>query len=311
MLSSFLWKHWGPYAPRVEFRRFKKIEFFPPAPPRFEEAFSICIASKTRTIGDPLLLSTLPRKLKTLYPHLKIYTYPRGFNAVALYGNPFVDGVQWLPDIVYGDDCNRGTGHLIQRKERFFQVPVSHPVRPEIYLVPEEKAWAKTLLERAPSHRSELLPLCVIHPWGKTRSSVLTDKVWQRLVRENQEHARFWQVGIEGQTRIEGCERHLLLPRAYAHARKLFAAMSVADFFIGVDSGPMHVARAFDVPSLVLTNFGLSPALIFAEREKSERASSDDWSRYFLYEENQHFDVIGRSEEEAVQRMGQFIEAWA
>jgi hypothetical protein len=308
MIRSLLWKNWGPHLPRVELRRFKKIEFFPPAPPRYDLVSSICIASKTRTIGDPLLLSTLPRKLKALYPHLRIYTYPRGFNSVVFHGNPFVDGVQWLPSVVYGDDCNRGTGHLIQRKERFFQVPLSNPVRPEIYLLPEEEAWAQKLFERTPSHLAEHLPLCVIHPWGKTRSSVLSEEVWARMIHENRDRVRFWQVGIEGQSPIPGCERYLLLPRAYAHARKLFAAMSKANLFIGVDSGPMHVARAFGIPSLILTNFGISPALIFADRQRAETGSPDEFSRFFIYEENQHFDTVGRTPEEAVQQMNRFIE---
>jgi ADP-heptose:LPS heptosyltransferase len=307
MIKSWLWKNWGPQLPRIELRRFKNIEFFPPSPPRFRAVSSICIGSKTRTIGDPLLLSTLPRKLKTLYPGLKVYTYPRGFNPVVFYGNPYVDGVQWLPDAVYGDDCNMGTGHLIQRKEHFFDVPISKPVRPEIYLTYKEEQWADQLFKQTPSHRADLLPLCILHPWGKTRSSVLSDEVWQRVVRENQENLRFWQVGIKGQTPIPGCERHLLLPRDYPHARKLFAAMSRADLFIGVDSGPMHVARAFELPSLILTNFGVEAWTIFSERQRAEKNTGEDWSRYFIYEENQHYDVIGLPAEEIMARITGFI----
>jgi hypothetical protein len=253
------------------------------------------------------LLSTLPGKLKTRYPDLKIYTYPRGFNSVIFHGNPYVDGVQWLPDAVYGDDCNLGTGHLIQRKERFFDVPVSENVRPEIYLTDKEKQWADRLFKHTPSHRADLLPLCILHPWGKTRSSVLTNEVWEKVVSQNLGRIRFWQVGIEGQTAIPGCERHLLLPRGYAHARKLFAAMSRADLFIGVDSGPMHVARAFALPSLILTNFGVEAWTIFSERQKIEKASGEDWSRYFIYEENQHFDVLGHSAEEVLTRISRFV----
>jgi hypothetical protein len=308
MLNQLLWKKWGPYLPRIEFRKFKNIEFFPPRPPRFDAVDSICLGSKTRTIGDPLLLSTLPRKLKALYPHLKVYTYPRGFNSVVFYGNPFVDGVQWLPDTVYGDDCNLGAGHLLQRKERFFGVSVSSDVRPELYLRPDEEKWAEDLVARAPSHLAQHLPICMIHPWGKTRSSVLSDAVWQKIVQENRHIVRFWQVGIEGQPCIAGCERHLLLPKAYPHARKLFAAISRAGLFIGVDSGPMHVARAFGIPSLILTNFGVEAWSIFSERQNEERGSSNNPSRYFIYEENTHLDVIGRSAEDVIERARQFIQ---
>src|SRR4051812_1827166 len=93
--------------PRIELRRFRQIDFFPPHP-RFEELGSICIGSKTRTIGDALILSTLPAKLKALHPNLKITTYPRAFNPVVFYGNPHVSGVSYLPKRVYGDDNSLG-----------------------------------------------------------------------------------------------------------------------------------------------------------------------------------------------------------
>jgi ADP-heptose:LPS heptosyltransferase len=216
--------------------------------------------------------------------------------------------MQWLPDTVYGDDCNEGAGHLIQRKERFFQVPISSPARPEIYLFPDEERWADQLIKQSPSHHADHLPLCVLHPWGKTHSSVLSEAVWEKLVRDHRSHVRFWQVGIEGQIPIQGCERHLLLPRSYPHARKLFAAMSRADFFIGVDSGPMHVARAFDIPSLILTDYGVESAVIFSKDQGSERPLSGDGNRLFIYEANQHCNVIGRSAEEIMTRMRRFIQ---
>ena len=49
-------------------------------------------------------------------PPLKILTYPRGFNPVVFWNNPFVDGITFTPGALYGDDCCEGSGHNIQLK---------------------------------------------------------------------------------------------------------------------------------------------------------------------------------------------------
>ena len=83
--------------PQIELVRFSPVDFFPPKPARLDRLESICVGSKTRTIGDALMLSSLPRKLKKRYPSLKILTYPRGFNPVVFWNNPFVDGITFTP----------------------------------------------------------------------------------------------------------------------------------------------------------------------------------------------------------------------
>src|SRR5947209_4700468 len=104
---------------------------------------AICIATKSRNLGDALVLTTLPAKLKEKFPKLRIFTYPRGFNPVVFAHNPAVAGVQRLPRAVYGDDTNWGAGNLIQLKERFFGLEASAEPRPEIHLTPGEREWAR------------------------------------------------------------------------------------------------------------------------------------------------------------------------
>src|SRR5262249_34084938 len=67
---------------------------------------------------------------------------------------------------------------------------------------------------------------------------------------------RFWQVGTEGEGAVQGCEYYFQLPEWRRSARRLFALMTHAQMFIGADSHAMHVARAFDVPSLILLRDG-------------------------------------------------------
>jgi ADP-heptose:LPS heptosyltransferase len=221
-----------------------------------------------------------------------------------------MDGVSYLPERVFGDDANWGSGHLIQLKEAFFDLPPSPAPKPEIYLSCAETRWAQRILTQQLLPTNQGKPLVVLHPWGKTRNSVLNRELWARLVRENSERYRFWQVGIQGQVPIPGCENYLLLSKAAHHARKLFAILSQAVAFLGVDSGPMHAARAFNLPSFILIDHaieGATPEQIFEQRKRHPYFLFHNWKLAFLYEQNQHL-YTPRLEAGAISRkVGDFL----
>lgn len=292
------------WAPRIELARFAPIDFFPLRPTSLEGIPSFCLGTKSRTIGDALMLTTLPGKLRRLHPSVEIYAYPRGFNPVVFYGNPHVRGVRYLPRKVYGDDCNWGEGQLIQLKERFFELPISDPPKPEIHLLEREKRWAQRLVGNEPRGK----PIVAIHPWGGTVKSVATRHFWETVAKRWSHSYRFWQVGIHGHVPVPGCDRYLMSPHAYRHARKTFAAMSRAALFIGLNSGPMHIARAFDIPSLILTREGEIPT-IFKLRKTTPYFLYQNWKHSFLYEENTHLDLTQLSEDQLLARVDKFLEA--
>jgi ADP-heptose:LPS heptosyltransferase len=82
--------------------------------------------------------------------------------------------------------------------------------------------------------------------------------------------------------------------------------MSQASLFIGVDSGPMHIARAFGVRSLIVTD-GSSPADIFARRKRGPYYLYGNHVRAFLYEDLEHLYVPELTPESLVSRMGEFV----
>lgn len=291
------------YAPRVELCRFIPVNFFPPRPAELGKLRAICIGSKTRTIGDALMLSGLPAKLRAAYPNLRVTTYPRAFNPVVFHGNPAVSGLSYTPGSLYGDDCNEGSGHLIQLKERYFGVPVSSLPRPELHLLPGEREWAARYLA-AHSHGSR--PLLLVHPWGHTWTRVMTLERWSRFVARARERFNVWQLGMEGHERIPGCDHAFLMPKVFRHARRLFALMERARAFVGVNSGPMHAARAFGRPSLILTEQG-DVERIFSLRREYPYFLHRNWANGFLYEEDEHLDVSRASEQEATRRLEDFI----
>ncbi|MBI2712483.1 MAG: hypothetical protein HYX41_06475 [Bdellovibrio sp.] len=264
---------------------------------------SICIGTKNRTLGDSLILSTLPQKLKAAYPHLKIYTYPRGLNPVVFKGNPAVLGLQRAPLALFGDDCNWGSGHHIQVKEAYFNLPHSEPVKPNLFLETKEILFAENYLER---YSRSSLPLCMIHPWGGTWPKVASRKYWEELVQRMQGEVRFWQIGMEGQPSIPGCENFLFLSKSPANARKLFALMDLADAFLGVNSGPMHVARALGIRSLILTAQG-SVNKIFENRRKYAYFLKGNNAGGFLYEENFHLETDLLTHDDLIRRSEEFL----
>jgi ADP-heptose:LPS heptosyltransferase len=264
----------------------RHTNFFPPRPKRWEELKSICLGTKSRALGDALALSTLPEKLKSRNPSLRIYTFPRGLNQIVFEANPFVEGVLRAPQTVFGDDCNLGNGQLITLKENYFELPLTCPPAPQIFLHSREKSWAKQAV--GPGK-----PLCLIHPWGGTQTKVAPVDFWDEIVKRGSERFRFRQIGLENHSAVQGCEYYHLLPPNPANTRALFALMSQAQAFIGVDSGPMHAARAFAVPSLILLSdaLGRSPAEIFSVRAKLPYFLHDNWKYSPLYEEDFHISM--------------------
>ena len=116
----------------------------------------------------------------------------------------------------------------------------------------------------------------------------------------------FWQLGIEGQARIEGCDRHLMGPRSRWHLRKDFAVMNECDLFAGIDSSPMHFARAFSKPSLVFTTATDVPGY-FQRRRRTPYFLHKNWFQSFLYEANTHVEIADIQGSEALNTINKFF----
>lgn len=271
----------------------KEIDFFPARLDvhALEDTSEICIATKSRHLGDALSLTSLPKKLKAKFPNLEIRTYPRGYNPIVFLNNPNIAKISYLPDQVFGDDANWGYGQLIQLKEQFFDLSISENPKPEIYLSESEIQWAKNFIAARTQTKNLEKPICILHPWGKTHSKVTDVEFWDDLVQRNKSLFRFWQVGLIGHGAIQGCEYYHLTTPNRRHARGLFALMSEANAFMGVDSGPMHVARAFEIPSLILVPTSKEITDLFENRQKSPYYLHQNQKFSTLYAQNRHIAI--------------------
>jgi len=194
----------------------------------------ICIASSSGSLSSALELSAWPAQLHAKHPDLSIYGVRRGFNSYVLRGNPHVKGVK-----------------LFASPQSVVTAPLQNG-KPEIFLTDSERNWAERILKRFTLPDNERLPVCVLHPWDAEHKSVGPVEFWDRIVSKHQKKIRFWQVGMIGQSAVQGCEYYLLFEPHPKNCRKLFALMSLTQAFIGVKSAPSLVAKAWTTPSIVL-----------------------------------------------------------
>jgi ADP-heptose:LPS heptosyltransferase len=276
LLPQSLWK----LLPDFELTRLRGTNLNPASAPDFSRVSSICLATKSRNLGDALALTTLPEKLKSKWPQLRITTLNRAFNPVVFWNNPFVDGLSLAPSSVFGDDCNLGSGQLIQLKESFFGITPSRDPRPRLFLNPRES------LNPVPAGK----PVLCLHPSGSTRQNILSTADWSQLIQTLSGRFHVLQLGVTGDREIPGVSSTRFFSRGRWSARELFATVAKARAFVGVDSGPMHVARAFQIPSVILLNHA-QPETVFRLRKEAPYFLHQNYLTSVLYESNHHIDV--------------------
>ncbi len=288
------------YYPPLSTKKFFYCDFFPLKPKDLETRTKICIATKSRALGDALLLSGLPRKLKARYPTLKIYTYSLGFNPIVFQANPWIDGITYRPGELFGDDINEGSGQLIATKERFFDLEVSAFPKPEIY-------FSKKEIKKQPQAIQRTRPLILLHPFGGTCQNVLPSGIWSDIANQFSSRIQFIQIGVKGQTRIPGCENIRLFEKTRWSARDLFLLMNRADGLIGVDSGPMHVARALNKPALIFSDY-CEIEMLFSNLKNHPYYLFKNYNQGCLYEDNTNYYVgNGPSKETLLEQVYFFL----
>lgn len=213
-------------------------------------------------LGDVLCSSTLPRKIKETHG-VDVFFVRHRSTINFLMHNPFVSGFRNEGRIAL-KDLARGTGHIIQKLERSFGVPLEPFPRPEIYLSDDEHAFAWKVRATLPRDR----PLAVI----------CTNSITDNMAGGTANYWRRW-AEILGQrycvvqpalTTIEPLEEVVRLSDVNRSAwrpdepldncyvlenlrcRQFLSLFSVADFYLGPNSGGAHAAAAFDIPSLVI-----------------------------------------------------------
>ncbi|MCC7481757.1 MAG: hypothetical protein IT541_09575 [Hyphomicrobiales bacterium] len=229
-------------------------------------------------LGDVLCTTPLPRLLAERYGWEIRITEHRSTRGVFV-NNPHIAGFQDIP----GEPLYprlRGRGHVIQRLQQGFGLPVDPWPQPELYLDEREIQWAKEEQRRWPQDR----PACII----STR--VLTDmghfnfdqvdwaalaEEWSRhctIVQPVMTHAGLYQdqIAMLAVGDVPTWRSETILPGAIVYRdlslRQYLSLFAVADYFCGGTSGGAHVAAAFRCPSLIIVWHKLLAQLSFPFR---------------------------------------------
>ena len=286
---------WWSRIRKLETSALKKTDFYPALPQRFDQ---LCLGTKSRNLGDALVLTPLFLKLKEKYPHINLSGFIRAFNPVVLQEFPFPIPIERGPQSLFGDDLNSGSGHLIEQKLQAFHLPYAErEIRPVIFLSEGEKARADDQLRKIFPQKDPLSPLWIIHPWGKTWKNLVAIEVWESWISLIPENHRVLQVGLPGEERVQGASFYEIDPRTFDSARELFAILQRAHAFLGIDSGPMHVASAFQVPACILVKTSFEGVLKEAMHMRKEAPYFDPRVRPFanLYVDQHQVEVISSS----------------
>ncbi len=145
-----------------------------------------------------------------------------------------------------------------------------------ISLTEADQKWATRLLAEKTWDENQGLPLCLLHPWDKIRTphfELSPVELWDSIVGNWKGKFRFWQVGFENDSAIQGCEYYFFRKHRARDERRLHALTQQAQAFLGIDADAMVVAKTYQLPSHVLT--------ISALRETTREATIQKVDAFF------------------------------
>ena len=168
-------------------------------------------------------------------------------------------------------------------------------LKPSLYLSLEEMKWAIDTLSDLPR------PIICLHPSGK--SSVFEDSLWYfdnwvKLIKLFSNSISFIQIG-----KYDYDGKELPIFQLKTTIREAMSLIWASDIFIGFDSGPSHIATAFDKPTLVLWNILRKNPMEEPMQTGFGPASLLRWS----YPQNRNLMLLGEKDDEIFSLIVDFI----
>jgi len=203
-------------------------------------------------LGDVILVTRLIGELHRRYPTenivARVPTHPEVFD-----NNPHVAGVS----IGSGNLNDEGSseGHYIDALCRWFDIDLpSSDIRGELYVTEKERQDALRVLNTDK-------PIVVVHIGDPTRTDPKVFTSFSSdsyvLVQVDQPYYRYPTLLVP---EIPGA----LQTFRTLGVRELFALLSMSSLFVGVNSGPMHVAASFSIPSVIYANPFYNERMLYA-----------------------------------------------
>ncbi len=244
-------------------------------------------------LGDALCATPLARLLwKARGRRIWVEQHPA--NLTAFQNNPYIEGFTSHTGRPL-QRAMRGIGHMIQRLQQGFDLPIESDARPEIFLSAAERAWAEEQHARWNTGRR----VCIVSPEAITDRERFGNVDWRYLRRILCRQFRVvyprFGTAARANPEIPGDEEETILYEGLT-SRQYISLFSVADAFCGGTSGGSHAAAAFGIPAVIVAWRELLEGLRFPCCKREPGPAT------FLYPEHQFLL-------NSTVRMGQFRES--
>jgi ADP-heptose:LPS heptosyltransferase len=202
-------------------------------------------------LGDVLLCMPAARAIKALNPSCLVYFYTK--YTELLRGLSFLDGVRPIDE---------APPHAIELEYESCIPPFRHIARifgDQVGVAVKDVRPSCALDEtRGRSWRSRFAaagrPVAVVNrragPW--TPNKDWPEAYWAELLERLRRHAMVVEIGAPGAPAMQADDSSYIDLRGQTDLADLVAVIAAANIHIGPISGPVHVAAAFRVPSVVI-----------------------------------------------------------
>lgn len=193
------------------------------------------------------------------------------------------------------DNCCQ-FNHFIENICHAYGVPCDK-LRPSLYLSEKEMVWAIDSLSGLKR------PIVCLHAGG-TSSPLIEDpwhlEKWQSLVSRHEERVGFIQIGKCG------FDTKQINTTSYKTSiREMMSLIWASDMFIGFDSGPAHIATAFQKPAAVIWDVLRKNRIEEPYQLGFGPSALTRWS----YPQNNNLMLLGEKDEEILDLLGHFIDS--
>ncbi len=198
-------------------------------------------------LGDTLVLTSLPRRARDFGRSVSIYSFSPHFRSLTQFNPYYTPGLtsQWVFACDLVGQFDLGPGHYIQRLQRAFGLTPETVPRGCLVVADARRSSNRCVLHFEPGSWAQRQRN--LHPRPREVYPANMATIQDFIRRHPDIH--FVEVG-SACSGLEGVEDWTRLP-----LKETIVRLATAEYFIGINSGPMHIAAALGLKIVTIINF--------------------------------------------------------